>query len=35
MTLREELESTMHEAMRAKDEITRDTIRWYFLPLNR
>jgi len=30
MTLREELESTMHEAMRAKDEITRDTIRMVF-----
>lgn len=30
MTLREELETTMHEAMRAKDETTRDTIRMVF-----
>lgn len=30
MTLREKLVSTMHEAMRAKDEITRDTIRMVF-----
>ena len=30
MTLREKLESTMHEAMRAKDVITRDTIRMVF-----
>lgn len=30
MNLRENLESTMHEAMRNKDDITRDTIRMVF-----
>ncbi len=33
MNLRENLESTMHEAMRHKDDITRDTIRMVFSAL--
>ena len=33
MNLRENLESTMHEAMRNKDDITRDTIRMVFSAL--